>query len=287
MALRQVLSQYISSCRRALHDASGKFWTTADLTEYVNEGRSQTAAMTGCVRSLVTAYISSGVEMFTIGGVVGGFVTNSGSGYTTINVAVSGDGTGATATGTLVAGKLTAIVMTDLGSGYTNASFTITGDGASAAATAYVLTDDAIDIMNITVWWGNQRVPLRYMPFTEFNAKMRGWPTNTQQPLVWSRYGTVGGVAFMQPVPDQTYRTEFDLAVTTADLVSDSSVDELKYPYTIPVIDYACYKAKEQQQSFGEAERFEAKFKQKILMAQAAVQMRRIPNPNNGYSGAG
>ena len=287
MATAPILSTYRLECRRLLHDATGKFWTDSELNDYINDARDRVASDTGTLRRLVTTYLSQGLEQFPIGGVTGGLITNAGSGYTTISISVTGDGSGATATGVLSGGKLINILITNAGSGYTTAGFTITGDGSSASATAGVIPLSTLDIMNITVIWGNQRVQLRYMPFTEFNAKLRcSWIVNTQIPVCWSRYGTSGGTAFVQPIPDQMYTAEFDTTITPNPLTSDASVETLVYPYTQPVAYYACWKAKNKQQAFGEGEVFMQDYKRKILEAQASVQMRRMPNAYNGYSGA-
>lgn len=281
------LATYRTECRRLLHDATQKFWSNAELNDYINDARTRVAADTGCVRRLVTAYISEGIEQYPIGGVTGGLVTNGGSGYTAATVAVSGDGTGATATATVSGGAVTQITMTDTGEGYSSATMVISGDGAGATATAGVLPIDTLDIMNVTPIWGNQRIPLRYMPFTEFNAKVRTWIVNTQTPVVWSRYGTAGGTAFVGPVPDQTYTTEFDTVILPLPLEDDADIEVyLKYPYTSPVAYYACWRAKQKQQAFGDSEIFMSSYTREILKAQASTQMRRIPNPYNGYSGA-
>lgn len=65
-------------------------------------------------------------------------LTNGGTGYTTApTVTISGDGTGATATATIVGGVVAAITITTRGSGYTGApTVTISGDGTGATATA-------------------------------------------------------------------------------------------------------------------------------------------------------
>lgn len=289
----QTLASYRLECRRLLHDATGKFWTNAELNDYVNDGRLRTAAFTGTVRRLFTVYLSANLEQYPIGGVTGGNVTAGGSGYTVVTINITGDGTGASAIGILGGGKLQSIQVQDPGTGYTTATFTATGDGTGAVIAAPTsiapncIPTPTIDIMNITPLWGNQRIPLRYMPWTEFNARLRSWVVNPQTPVVWSRYGTSGGTAFLGPIPDQTYQTEFDTAWGTDDLVSDSDIDtQLVYPYSSPVAYYACWKAKFQQQAFGDADTFMNVFKQKIVEAHAAVQMRRIPNPYNGYSGA-
>jgi hypothetical protein len=293
VAVPKTLSSYRLEVRRLLHDATGKFWSDSELNDYVNAGRDRVAADTGCIRRLVTAYLSSGIEQYSIGCVTGATISAGGSGYAdgtyALGVTASPGGADAAGTYTCVGGAVTTITITDTGLYYETAP-TLTfpsGGGSSAAASAGIIPDQTLDIMNITPLWGNQRYPLRYMPWTEFNARMRTFTVNPQMPLVWSRYGTSGGAAFIQPVPDRTYECEFDTAILPDDLALDADIDrQLKYPYDTPVAYYACWKAKQKQQAFTEGEAFLNDYKRKILEAQAAVQMRRIPNPYYGYTGA-
>lgn len=286
------LAQYRLECRRLLHDATAKFWSNSELNDYLNDARARVCSDTGCLRRLVTAYLSQATEQYPIGGVTGFNLTAGGSGYAdgtyALGIGVSDLGSDATATYTVVDGEVDSITLTDTGTGYiTVPSVTFpSGGGSGAAATAGIIPNQTLDIMNITVIWGNQRIPLRYMPFTEFNAKLRAWIVNQQTPVCWSRYGTSGGAVFVQPVPDQTYPTEFDTAILPDDLVDDADVDVIQYPFTAPVAYYACWKAKQKQQAYGEGEIFLTDYKRKVLEAQASVQMRRIPNPYYGYSGA-
>ncbi len=292
MATPQTLATYRLECRRLLHDATGKFWSDTELNDYINGARDRVASDTGCIRRLVTAYLSYGVEQYPIGGVTGFTLTAGGSGYTngTFALGIGASPGGATATGTFtVSGHVvTSMALTYNGLYYETApAITFPGAGGSgAAATAGIIPDQTLDIMNITPLWGNQRVPLNYMPWTEFNAKMRTWVTNPQRPVVWSRYGTAQSAAFVGPIPDQTYTTEFDTSVTPDDLTDDVTVDrQMRYPYSTPVAYYACWKAKNKQQAYGEGEIFLKDYVRKIMEAQASVQMRRIPNPLAGYSG--
>ncbi len=115
-----------------------------------------------------------------------------------------------------------------------------------------------VDIKNITVLWGNQRVPLEWFAWTQFNAVYRPWQTNLGRPVCWSFLGTSPAtqVIYIQPVPDQAYTAQMDFFYIPVDLVDDTTVDELSYPMTEPVPYYAAAKAKESEQSFGEAETF-------------------------------
>ena len=71
------------------------------------------------------------------GAVTGITVTNPGSGYTTATVAITGAGTGAAATATITnSGAVTAITVGQNGSGYKSPVVTISGGGATTDATA-------------------------------------------------------------------------------------------------------------------------------------------------------
>ena len=56
------LSEYITDTRRLLHDVNGNFWTDAELTSYINEGRANTVRDSGCKRVLQSYTLSVGVE---------------------------------------------------------------------------------------------------------------------------------------------------------------------------------------------------------------------------------
>ena len=69
------------------------------------------------------------------GKIYNAIVTSGGSGYTSApTVEIVGDGTGATATATVIGGVVTAINITNNGTGYTLGELTITGGGGEGAA---------------------------------------------------------------------------------------------------------------------------------------------------------
>lgn len=140
------------------------------------------------------------------------------------------------------------------------------------------LGNRAIDVMNITVIWGQMRVPLTYASWTEFNANMRTWVTNLSRPAAWSRFGTSTGTVYVSPTPDQTYQSEWDIFYLPAPLIDGSTVEELQYPFTAPVAFFAAYKAKYKEQSYGEAEIFQAQYDKKVKEAAQQVFTRYLPN---------
>ena len=68
-----------------------------------------------------------------------------GSGYTSATATINGDGTGATATVTIVAGAVTDINLVNPGSGYTYATVTITGNGTGATASVHTRKSTILD----------------------------------------------------------------------------------------------------------------------------------------------
>ena len=59
------LNDYIVETRRLLHDVNGNFWTTAEITSYVNDARSHTVQDSGCKRVIQSYTMSVGQETIT------------------------------------------------------------------------------------------------------------------------------------------------------------------------------------------------------------------------------
>jgi hypothetical protein len=278
------LQNYVTETQRLLHDGSAQYWTVSELTDYINEGRQEVVCDTGCNRQLQIIYLSTGLEQYyygpTGGGVTGAIVTAGGHNYTSApTVTVSGGGgTGAAASATVNNGSVTMVWMTNQGTGYTSAptlSFS-GGGGTGAAATASILSNSTLDVLNVSVIWGTQRIVLDYMAWTEFNARMRTWQQILSRPAVWSNYGA--NSFFLGPIPDQFYTAEIDSVVLPSLLVNLTDVDTINQPYSFPVSFYAAHKAKIKEQSYGEAEKFLAMYRQRVMDALRSSYTRRIPN---------
>ena len=202
------LANYITECRRLLHDANAVYWSDLELVDYINDARRTAVRDSGCLRSLQTVNLNQGVETY---------------------------------------------------------AFTVLPSPTTT-----------IDVLNLTVVWGNSRIPLQYMPFTEFNAKMRVWTSNQSRPAVFTVYGQ--NTVYIGPIPDQTYVSEWDTVIMPPDLANTADVDTIPFPFTVPVAYYAASKAKFKEQSYEESEKFEQVFKRKIIEALRSTATRRIPN---------
>jgi hypothetical protein len=56
------LNDYIVETRRLLHDVSGNFWTTQEITDYVNDGRTHVVQDSGCKRVIQSYTMAVGQE---------------------------------------------------------------------------------------------------------------------------------------------------------------------------------------------------------------------------------
>ena len=135
-----------------------------------------------------------------------------------------------------------------------------------------------MDVINLNVYWGNSRIPLRYVSWTQFNAQMRYWINYQGQPVIYSMYGP--NKYFVAPVPDQDYVTELDTVVRPTDLAALDDVDtDIVDPLKDPVPFYAAYMAKFKEQSYGEAELFKQQYVQQLQNVLSTTFTRRMPDP--------
>jgi hypothetical protein len=136
---------------------------------------------------------------------------------------------------------------------------------------------NTIDVLNINLYWGNTRVPMRYLPWTQFNAELRFWQNYVGRPIAFSMYGM--NTYYISPVPDQNYNIELDTVTLPNLLVDDTTVEQIPIPFTAPVAFWACHQAKYKEQSYGESEIFRQEYLQRMQNVLATTYTRRIPNP--------
>ena len=152
------------------------------------------------------------------------------------------------------------------------------GTETYAVPSSTSLLTRAIDVVNIIVLWGNQRVPLLQMVWTEFQANLRVWANFQNMPAAYSKFGGPLGSIYIGPVPNQDYTSYWDVLYVPAALVDDNSTDELAYPYDTPVPFYAAYLAKFKEQNYGESNLFELQYRQQAAFAISGSYTRVLPN---------
>jgi hypothetical protein len=207
--MSNTLDGYITTTRRLLHDVGANFWTNAELTDYINDGRNTMVRDTGCNRVLQSYLALTGVETIDFAALPQGIKT--------------------------------------------------------------------LDVLNINLYWGNSRIPLYSMAWSDFNAQMRFWQNYNGRPIAFSMYGPKK--IFIGPKPDQDYQMELDTVVEVDPLIGLNDIDTLPSPFTEAIPFYAAYKAKYQEQSYGEAEIFKQEYIKHALEAINTSFTRRLPTP--------
>lgn len=267
--MADLLSDYQTEVQRLLHDANANYWSLTDLNDYINLARNHVVTDTGCLRTFQNTYVQPNTEFYAFGSIWAAVLTNAGSGYSsapTVTITPVNLGSGATATATVnAAGAVTAVTINKAGSGYDQGA-TIAfsgGGGANAAATAYGLNSYTTDIVNLTVIWGSQRIPMANRAFTELNAIGRLWTQYRYRPGMWSIYSN--GV-YVAPVPDQLYQVEADTVVLPTPLAG-ATVGPLVAPWIEPVPYWAAYLAKLNEKQYEEAQSFKQLYYQQVAWA--------------------
>lgn len=272
------LSSYITDCRRLLHDANANFWDDAELTDYINQARERVVRDTGALRTLqVSATPLGGDGNAAAVWTAGATVTLNSYVYSGIFIyQVTQAGVLGTSAppypGTLAFPPSTA---------FTDGTAQLTYYGPAEIIPYSLLPEgsNTLDVLNVNIYWGNSRLPLRYLPWTNFNAQLRYWQNYVGRPVCFSTYGQQQ--IYIAPVPDQSYVMEVDTVMlpTALVLTNPSATDPINSPYTAPVAFYACYKAKYKEQSYGEAEIFKQEYQKQVNSVLNSVFTRRIPDP--------
>jgi len=214
------LNSYITEVQRLLHDANAVFWSTSELTNYINDARERVARDTGCLRTLQISQtpISStgvGATQWAQGLAVtaGQFVFNNIFIYQ-----VTGSGVLGTSAPPYPSGANVFPPSTP----FTDGTATLQYSGpAEIIPFSTLSTGQTLDILNITLYWGNSRIPLRYLPWSNFNAQLRYWQNYVGRPVCFSVYGQ--SQIYISPVPDQSYVIEIDTTILPTPLTQDNA----------------------------------------------------------------
>ena len=276
------LSSYITEVQRLLHDANSVFWSTSELTDYINDARERVVRDTGCLRTIQSTYTplsSTGVAAIAW---AQGTVLTAGqfvfSGIFTYKV-ITGGTLGATVPPYPYGNQAYPPSTTFTVSGSDGMVFQYDSPCEVVSFSALPQGLQTLDILNLNLYWGNSRIPLRYLPWTNFNAQLRYWQNYVGRPVCFSVYGQQQ--LYIAPVPDQSYAIDLDSVIlpTPLNLNNPNAVDPINDPYTTPVAFYAAYKAKYKEQSYGEAEIYKQEYAKHVQAVLNSVYTRRIPDP--------
>lgn len=121
----------------------------------------------------------------------------------------------------------------------------------------------AFDIVSVIYIYGNLRQIIYPEAYSVASSRYQPYPNYTQRPAVFSRYG--GTKIFVAPAPDQPYPIEWDVLVTTPNLVNPTDADPLPDIWGEAVGYYAAYLGKTQLQQDQAAEKFFQLYQRKVI----------------------
>jgi hypothetical protein len=277
------LSSYLTEVQRLLHDANAVFWSTSELTDYINDARERVVRDTGCLRTLqITSTPLSNTGVVAIPWSNGLAVTAGQFIFSNIFIyQVTVSGVLATDAAPYPTGTSTFPPSTPFTNGTATLQYSSNCEIISLAALPNAL--QTLDVLNVTLYWGNSRIPLRYLPWSNFNAQLRYWQNYVGRPICFSTYGQ--GQLYIAPVPDQSYAIEVDTVILPLPLSlnNPNATDSIVDPYTTPVAFYAAYKAKYKEQSYGEAEIYKQEYAKHVQAVLNSTYTRRIPDPYSSF----
>jgi hypothetical protein len=293
------LDTYITDVRRLLHDANGNFYSDQQLTDYINSARERVVRDTGCLREIIVTQTPCQVATTLNGATPTNPVAWAANTAYTLNQFVfsnifiyqvtqagTTDGTAPPYPANGTNNYSNYPPSTQFLSGTAGLTYVGNVENISyAALTNLVGTSPlspstgttVLDILNINLYWGNSRVPMDYLSWTDFNARLRFWQNYIGRPLAFTIYGQ--GQIYLGPVPDQIYQIEIDCVVlpVALQLATQTATDVINDPYTSGVKFYAAYLAKYYEQSYGESEIYKQEYTKQVSSILNSVFTRRIP----------
>ena len=298
------LSGYITQVRYLLHDANANFYTDSQLTDYINSARERVVRDTGALREVIVTQVPCQV-VNTINSASPAYPTQwvantvvSANTFVFSNIFIYQYITGGTSSSTAPAypqssannysnyppstafadGTATLQYVGNCENIYYGALTNLMGSSPLAPSSG----NSVLDIVNINLYWGNTRVPLDYLAWSDFNTRLRFWQNYIGRPLAFSVYGQ--GQIYIGPVPDQIYQLEIDCVVLPNALVlsAPTVTDVITDPYSTCVKFYAAYLAKFYEQSFGESEIFKQEYLKQATSVLNTTFTRRIPSTYSG-----
>lgn len=293
------LAAYITATQQLLHDPNATYFSTSDLTNYINDARNEIALEGQCCRVLVCGVISSIT------------VTAQGASYSSsATVAATGSGMGAVLTPRINGGAITSVSVIAGGTSWDNTTTVAATDTAGSGATFTAVqvgnnltvagqeiypfsalnsaatalnsgVNQIIGVASISVSWGSMKPMLQRRTWTDFQAYYRAWTTGyLGQPAVYAQYGQgANGSVYLCPIPSQVMNMDWDCFCEPIALVDDTTAEAIPYPWTAAVKYYAAYLAYSNAQRADDAKIMHDLFTDKMKRARAMPDPTFIPNP--------
>jgi hypothetical protein len=115
-----------------------------------------------------------------------------------------------------------------------------------------------VEVISVTIYWGNLRVKCQNRAFTEQDAKLRIFQNYQTRP---GSLAIMGGTnVYLNPVPDQAYVSDWDVVLVPLPLTSSASAEVIPTVFQPLVPFFAAHLAKYSEQSISESDIFYKKY---------------------------
>lgn len=301
-----MLFEYMQQTQRLIGDQNQKEIAPNDLIYYINTARRHVAELTQSVR-ILTPISGSITSITTVLGGTGYTVATVTLSPPDLpgGTAVNPNGLQATATATLSGGSITSITVLNPGSGYYQPIVAITGNGTGASATAItssvttlVAGQEAYTFGNmplgtvtgvasifaaksVAIIYNNYRYVLPVYSFSTYQAYIRQYPQQYQYvPAVAAQLGQgTNGSLFMYPIASSAFSFQLDAFCLPSNLTADSDPEAIPQPWTDSVPYFAAYLAKLEMQDMNGARMMLDLFDKMLLRQSNAARSGRRVNP--------
>jgi hypothetical protein len=309
------LGAYLRQVQSLVHDFTESAWSRREMIERINDARKDVSLDMQVVRKLVTGVqLMRGREVYNFDGAVCGVhITNRGQNYSSefATVTFSPPASGGVQAEAFARvrepgptpppdpdedehhwhdrvrpGQIDEIIMTEWGQWYSEVpTITITdpaGTGTGATATPITMLN-AINVLSLSNLWNTMRYSLSYRPFTIFQA----WARSLERQGFQSYPGMFTirpgeNLVYVEPVPNQTYFSEWDIVKLAEPLVGLHDIDrEVKDPYAQAVQYKAAAYLLMKHQNFQQAEYYNTRYDARVPRIIAGAGGIRIANPYN------
>lgn len=289
------LAAYLTATRQLVGDPAAQRYSDANLTTFINTGRSQLALEGECVRFV---YGLDGI-LFT-----GSFIgTNVITSVSPAAAAVLDNLTGwvvsmlnATTPGTTVVSYTGTTMTLNLGIAI-NGTFTFLVSPPNATVlnqerynspTSICLTNgvkDAIGIRGVSINYGSygaNQYTLRFRDWTTFQAYWRTYNNLSGNPTDWTRYENVKNTIYLRPIPSAVYPMQWDCTCSVVNLTDDTTPEAIPYSYTDSIPYFAAYLALMSSQRKDDAQNMLAIYERFTKIGRRNFQSTIVPDVYEG-----
>lgn len=296
------LAAYLTATRQLVGDPAAQRYSDANLTTFINTGRSQLALEGECVRFNYGFDGIQGVGTFTQGSDVVNGVTMAAGDTTNIN-AFQLAGPAIPLGSFVVAGSGSSFIMVANRASPASSNALLSG---TFSFTAYPSNEtvtnqetyttpanllpllgvaNIIGIRSVSINYGSygaNQYMLRFRDWTTFQAFWRTYNSLSGNPSDWTRYENTGNTVYLRPIPSAAYPMQWDCTCSAVNLVDDTTPEAIPYSYTDSIPYFAAYLALMSSQRKDDAQNMLAIYERFTKIGRRNFQSTIVPDVYEG-----